>query len=318
MKERGHVKLFLRPPHVDEGDKRYFTLEELKKISEYTDIPITVAEGFAGYTALIFNEYFDSEVTKKFIYILEGKLGRKVCFLDDKNAERRKRSSLTISLTRIFSEEEVNSASHFFCEGAKRIVDLDMPRYWEVPFPEEPLSYQSISKAKIGHVGDSGFGYKILCKEEIYEKMFIEEFSGLNFREHLIASKRGKEKKLWELVSNETLARMRNKIRNEKGEEIEYSENGNCFILDRALPPALYYDERDLKSVAHLDFCFTYERFGDHVEGQHTDRTRFPMVITSQRFRKWCVERKLPLDFSPIFSSNAQPEHPGNRVPTLR
>ena len=131
MREYGHAKLFLRPPHVGVEDKKFFSLEELEEISQYTGIPITVFEGFAGYTAIIFDEYFDTKVAKKFTHVLEEKLGRKVCFLDDPETEQRKGEAVTVELKRKFSRGEVESASHFYCEGKGAICDIEIPRYWD-------------------------------------------------------------------------------------------------------------------------------------------------------------------------------------------
>lgn len=144
-------------------------------------------------------------------------------------------------------------------------------------------------------IGTTANGFTVLCVDSIRQELEKEGFANIEFKPVSVSGKKPPKEPLWELSGKEQLPPVANRLVNDQGEEPDASARG-CWVDDLFFPPILTYTSKTLADVVEsFDVAVTAEKWHSGIIAR-----RSPFLICSKRFRSWCQDRGLKLDWVPV------------------
>jgi hypothetical protein len=202
-------------------------------------------------------------------------------------------SRITHSKTEILAADfaEVNPF-YSYCNG-NRYSDVGEPIMDRI----------EIKKIPIGCAGRC----ETFCNDSTKRKMEAVGFAGLCFRPVIVVGRRPVKEvePVWQLWSDFAMPLMNNPKADKEGTPIGLDVDGlqGCFINENPLLPPVRYSRRALDLCKDLDVVRSSEHFG----GDELRAKRVPRLFCSKRFRKWCAEEKLKINWNPVFFEDDSP-----------
>jgi hypothetical protein len=189
---------------------------------------------------------------------------------------------------RHFDLDEIEKADYCWCIP-KKIITKSGYRHDDGILEVERGSIMAQS------IGSTISGFTVLCTESIRQEIEKEGFVNVEFKPVNVSGKKPPKEPLWEISGHTHLPPVTNKLVNDRGEKPDDSARG-CWVDDLFFPPLLTYNQNSLaKAVGGFDVGVTTEKWHSGIIAR-----RSPFLICSKRFRLWCQDRGLKLDWVPV------------------
>jgi hypothetical protein len=189
---------------------------------------------------------------------------------------------------RHFEKQELAQADYFWCIPQKEIAKSGY-RHDDGRIEVERGSIMAQP------VGTTANGFTVLCIDAFRQELEKESFVNIEFKPVLVSGKKPPKEPLWELSGKKQLPPVANRLVNDQGEEPDESARG-CWVDDLFFPTILTYTSKTLADVVEsFDVAVTAERWHSGIIAR-----RSPFLICSRRFRAWCQNRGLKLNWVPV------------------
>jgi hypothetical protein len=253
-----------------------------------------------GKTAFEMEVLEDDPVLAEVIALLR-KHGREPYFKRYPSAPYEHPSFYEAEGKRVFEPADFDSAEYFYFFPAQEIGWGK--RHGQTNQPS--LDYHRIKKPPIGRNLDSPTA---LCIDALKQEFAAQSFEGLAFRSVFINSRKPVQVAYWQLWADRQMPPLLNRIVDNDGVDFDPAECNGCRVDDECFPSLLRFPEAEVRKMEPFDAALTQEAFGAGP-AQLTNRPRWrgewlymldPYLIVSRRFRDWCLNRKLKIDWMPV------------------
>ncbi len=298
MRRKVRFELVLEYEHVL-GNRRFLKEEELQRITEISGIERTIVPQ-TGYNAIVVEGYWDQEVIHRILAEVKGPMQRNVHFSQTPPSPGAQ--AIDVSLSYVYSKQDIEAAPFFQVMAKQSIAETHFEHMFE--HGGYPIVKSSIKKCPIGF---PGYGQKIACNHELMLAMQSQNFNGLEFDElPRIGESKKEYPRIYNLTSGVKFPPLSCRFTGENYEPLSsYPEEGSCHIQDSCLWQRLTYKHTVIQEMLDIDFAMTMETFGHVTPPEKSEAPddfvyRRPCLIASQRFKKWCDQNKLKLDWFPV------------------
>lgn len=142
-----------------------------------------------------------------------------------------------------------------------------------------------------------------LCKDHLKQKMEVEHFVGLVFERVELTGENADDEPVWIMGSDREMPALLNRLVCEDGTDYEFDKALGCYVDDFYYPPLLRFPAQAVREMEPFDFAVTKER-PHHLRGPGFTgdpmKKYEPYVIVSRRFRAWCLNQKLKIEWWPV------------------
>lgn len=193
-------------------------------------------------------------------------------------------SIIRLGGTREFDEDDFSLCNHFVCvpEG---MISKDGGRNDDYSIS---LKRSSIYNKEIGRsLGSS----TTLCGSEVREKLKIEEFKGLTFRDVSISGKK-QDVSISQLWSDICLPRVLNKVF-EYSKKFKHGESKGLYFDDIFYPTIPCFPAGEFKKLGSFDVAITQEHLG-------AGKARDPLFLVSRRVKDFFDICGYRMSYTPI------------------
>ena len=163
----------------------------------------------------------------------------------------------------------------------------------------------SIKRSKVNRqlIGKAFPSMAPVCKDFLKTEMESEGFNGLAFRSVNLPGTKALVEPVWAMSADREMPALLNRIVNDDGTDYEPNENRGCHVDDFYFPSLLRFPAVHVRAMEPFDAAITKEREHHKWHSHFTPEIvkRFePFLIVSRRFRKWCDQRKLKIEWWPV------------------
>jgi|GEM_PF-2259913 len=158
---------------------------------------------------------------------------------------------------------------------------------------------------KVPLIGLLGTGDIRVCPAAVRAEMEQEGFVGLDFLPVLVHDPRYRQGDFWRIWACRSMPRTTMPLSDLEGDPPQEDWSTDCYpdeIYDRYR--VLKYRAADLAKMSGTDFALTAEKWGPPKCRQERE-----VLLVSQRFRQWCLKKKIKVDWIPVISLSDETEN---------
>jgi hypothetical protein len=199
--------------------------------------------------------------------------------------------------TRVFEPSEIDAAPLLWCFPEKELSDSGLWEFDEIGGRKLKVPRSSIKRQPIG---ESYGSFDFLCTDTSRREIEAAGFRNLHFEEVIVTGKKPPVEPIWMLLGERAMPPVLNRLVNGEGKPpdspVARPIKQGCWVDDLYFPPILRYRRREVEAAfGDFDISHTAERWrsGEYQYRSHN-------LICSQRFRRWCEERKWKLTWVPV------------------
>ena len=146
-------------------------------------------------------------------------------------------------------------------------------------------------------IGLLGYADVQICSAAVRAEMEQEGFIGLDFLPILVHDPHYKQDDFWRVWASRTMPCTAMPLSDDKGNPVQEDYSTGCYIDEQVEEFVLGYRSSDLEAMSGTDFALTAEKWGPLAS-----RFRREHLLVSQRFRQWCLKKKIKVDWIPVIS----------------